>query len=271
MHKDLYITNLTSNLLGNNVDSQATDNIYSRLRCNQTYKTTKVNRFSDIDIKTKELLKNYFFKKIDVCDFGLSSGQTTLELANTLDTQVGNLFGFDKQIRVTLYQYGKFVFLYDLDKKIMLSEYNGFSIKRRYSIILKLMEKMLYKFLYKSKKVKAHGTTLLSKNLQALDYFHWDEQDIFNIDRKYYNKFDFVRVANLLNKVYFNDDQLKIGIENIKYILKDGGILLINKTELDNENDGQNNGTFFIKQDDRLMFIEDFNFGSEVKKIVLRK
>ena len=56
------------------------------------------------------------------------------------------------------------------------------------------------------------------------------EDDLFVPNPRFLGQFDFIRAANILNKAYFSDDQLKLGLGNLTSYLKPNGMLLITRT-----------------------------------------
>ena len=46
-----------------------------------------------------------------ICDFGISSGQSTYELFLDMGkTKIKKIYGFDKQIYLRIYKFNKFIF-----------------------------------------------------------------------------------------------------------------------------------------------------------------
>ena len=63
-----------------NINKNNVEKIFSLLRVDTTFKTTSYNRMVDINVKLKKYIKKFFSKNIVICDIGVSSGQSTLEL-----------------------------------------------------------------------------------------------------------------------------------------------------------------------------------------------
>lgn len=240
-------------------------NIFSLLRIGSTFKTTSHNRMNSLNKKLKKYIKIFFKKKIIVCDFGISSGQSTYELVNDLKkNQIKNIYGFDKQIYIKIYKIKKLILLFSLKNELMMVEYDKYCLRYRYFFLFKKFEKIILNFFYFFN-VKYKKSNVLIPSLIKIDKFLFFEEDIFNIDKKFYNKFDVIRVSNLLNYAYFTEDKLKIAIFNLKKISKDKSIILINRTT---ENK-KNLASFFIKRKGKFHLLEDINGGPEIKKIVL--
>ena len=240
------------------------ENIYRLLRVDNTFKTTTYNRMFDINIKLRKYLKKYFSRKVMICDLGISSGQSTIELFLDLDEKnIKNVYGFDKQIYFKVYKIKKFIFLYSLKNDLLMVEYDKHCLRYRYFFIFKKLEKVLFYFL-KIMKFKFINSNVLLPNLNKVDKCKFFEQDIFNIEKKYQNLFDIVRVSNLLNYSYFSKAELKKAIYNINKISKRNSLILVSKTL-----NKKNMGSFFIKKNGKLQLLEDYNGGSEVKKLMI--
>ncbi len=241
------------------------ETIFKLLRVDGTFKTTFDNRMFDINKKLLKYLNKFFSRKVMICDFGISSGQSTFELFVDLGkSKIKNIYGFDKQIYFQLYKFKKFIFLFSLNKDLLMVEYDKYCLRYRYFYIFKKFEKILFHIL-SFMKIKFVISKVLVKDFDKIDKFKFFEQDIFNIDKKYYNLFDVVRVSNLLNYTYFSEVELKKAISNIKKISKENSVVLVSKTK----NKKKNVGSFFRKKSGKFELLEDFNGGSEIKELML--
>jgi len=84
------------------------------------------------------------------------------------------------------------------------------------------------------------------------------EYDLFG--QNFLKNISFVRCMNVLNaNSWFSDQQIIIGVSNLKSSLIEGGILLIGRTD---DVSSQNNASFFKKINGKLIHLEDFNLGS---------
>ena len=241
------------------------EKIFSLLRVDTTFKTTSYNRMTDINVKLKKYIKKFFSKKVTICDFGVSSGQSTLELYNDLNKeQLQNIYGFDKQIYLKIYKYKKYIFLYSSRNNLLMVEYDKYCLRYRYFIVFKKLDKLLVYFL-DLMKIKFQKSKVLVPNLEKIDKCKFFEQDIFNIEKKYFKLFDVIRVTNLLNYSYFSESKLKMAILNINKISKENCIILINRTTRNKKNIA----SFFIKKNGKFELLEDVNGGSEIKDLML--
>lgn len=241
------------------------ETIFTLMRVDNTFKTTSHNRMFDLNIKLKKYIKRFFSKKIMICDFGISSGQSTLELYKDIDkSKIKNIFGFDKQIYLKVYKIKKLIFLFSLKNNLLMVEYDKYCLRYRYFLMFKVLGKFL-SYLLDFMSIKYKKPKVLMPNLENIDKIKFLEQDIFNIEKKYYDFFDVIRVSNLLNYTYFSKARLKIAVSNLNKISKENCVILISKTT----NKKKNVGSFFRKNKGKFEFLEDYNGGSEIKKLIL--
>jgi len=120
------------------VSKKTFENIFSNLRIDTTFKTTTFSRMNDLNTKLRNYSQKFFLNKMLICDFGVSSGQTTLELYNGLNkSQIKCIFGFDKQIYIKIFKFKKFIFLFSLNNKLLMVEFNKYCLRYRYFFFLK--------------------------------------------------------------------------------------------------------------------------------------
>ena len=99
-------------ILKKNINEKMMKKIFSLLRVDSTFMTTSFNRMIDVNKILKKYINKYFSRKIVLCDFAVSSGQSTLELYFDLSKdKIKEVYGFDKKINITIYQIGKFIFI----------------------------------------------------------------------------------------------------------------------------------------------------------------
>ena len=120
-------------VLKKNFNAKMMKKIFSLLRVDSTFMTTSYNRMFDVNLILKKYVDKYFSKKPVVCDFAISSGQSTLELFMDLNKgKIDEIYGFDKQIYITIYQVGKFIFLYSSRNELLMVEYGKHCLRFRW-------------------------------------------------------------------------------------------------------------------------------------------
>lgn len=259
-------------VLKKNINEKTMKKVFSLMRVDSTFMTTSYNRMFDVNIILNKYIKKYFLKKPIICDFAVSSGQSTYELFRDLNNEnIGKIYGFDKKIYITIYQIGKFLFLYSSRNELLLTEYDRQCLRYRYFFLIKKFEKVLpilFNKLYLLDLININykKTKLLTPNLDKIDKLKFFEQDIFNVSKNYFNFFDVVRVSNLLNFSYFSEAKLKKAIFNLKKISKENAIILINRTPNKKK---KNTASFFIKKKGKFKLLKDINGGSEIKRLML--
>ena len=132
-------------ILKKKISEFRTEKIFSKLRVGKTFKTTSNKRMQDVNMQLKKYIDKYFSKKINICDIGISSGQSTLELYNDLkSSQIEYIYGFDKQIYLKIYKIKKLILLYSSANDLLMVEYNKYCLRYRYFFILKKIDKIIY-------------------------------------------------------------------------------------------------------------------------------
>ena len=259
-------------ILKKNINEKSMKRIFSLMRVDTTFMTTSYNRMFDVNQILKEYINKNFSKKLVICDFAVSSGQSTLELLSDLNkNKVKEIYGFNKKIYITIYQIGKFIFLYSSKNEMLMAEYNKECLRYRWFFLFKKIQKILPSFfnklyLFDLININYKKSKLLIPNLDKIENIKFFEQDIFNVSKKYFNFFDVIRVSNLLNFSYFSETKLKQAILNLKKISKENSIICINRTP---NNSKKNTASFFIKKRGKFKLLQDINGGSEIKNLML--
>ena len=175
--------------LKKNLNEKMMKRIFSLLRVDSTFMTTSYNRMHDVNVILNKYIKKNFSKKIVLCDFAISSGQSTLELFSDLDKiKIKEIYGFDKKINITVYKLGKFIFLYSSDNELLMIEYNKQCLRYRYFFLFKLVEKFLPRlfnqiYLFDLVNIKLKKSKMLIPSLNNIKELKFFEQDIFKIEK----------------------------------------------------------------------------------------
>ena len=252
-------------ILKKNINQNSMERIFSKLRVGSTFKTTSYNRMRDINKKLNKYINKFFLKKVLICDFGVSSGQSTLELYKVINKKkIKNIYGFDKQIYLKLFKLKNFIFLFSSNNDLLMVENNKYCLRYRYFFLFKKIDKILF-YLLKMVNIKCERSKVLIPKLDKIDKCKFFEQDIFDIKKKYFNLFDVIRITNLLNYSYFSRAKLELAVSNINKISRENSIILISRTT----NKKKNIASFFRKKNGKFELLEDINGGSEIKDLIL--
>lgn len=234
---------------------------------NDTMKTTCVGRFSDLNNLVLELLSN---KELCIIhDVAISSGITSVELYEYLSSkkQHFEMYTSDKFSTFNV-QGNYFCKICDHDfnpsSYYLMGVYFGPALSWKFFV-----SKYFYSFLklFKFDKDREYKEiSVFSKKMVCLlkdGKMTHIEYDIF--ESKLFDKFNFVRCMNVLNKAYFEDDLILSGIANIFFSLKNGGLLQIGRTD----DYGINNVSFYRRSGTQLELQEIVNSGSELHNLIM--
>ena len=271
--KNLIRVPLLSKFLTLNIESfdkVQTWDIYSKLIKHFRYgdvtgKETYCGRFTDLD----DHIMVYLDANMSFHDVGCSTGVTSMDLYEKCRSK-------NKNLDLTVSdKYTKFYFDGSYVRKIY--DQSG-SLKQIY-IGKVLLDKNISTFFFLSKLLFYPCAILVGKkndisnlveislmspsirslhssnNLRVIDY------DIFSNPIQ---KFDFVRCMNVLNRSYFSDKLLVVGLSNLIQSLQQGGLLLIGRTDTFNVN----KATLFQKVDECLVVLNHFSGGAEIFDLV---
>ncbi len=232
----------------------------------RTSKKTEDNRFKNLENLTLKYLKENKYNYIH--DIAVSSGITSNNLYDFLEKKFVN-FNMDisdKYSKVYVKQ-GITTKIFDEDKNLVFAYFLCFfggdkNIFFPFTVLLyKIINIFLSKFQYDYIQYLFHPEILKKVSRKEIKI---SEYDIFTTQIS--EKYTFVRAMNILNIGYFPEEKLLLAVNNIKNSLQEGGVFLVGRTSADNEN----NVSFFKKINNKLIHLEGFNKGSEIKKLILK-
>lgn len=258
---------------------------------NGTAKTTYPNRLNNIN----EWIQTFLPKTqpVQLMDVAVSTGITTLDWMNSLD-RMGrpyHLVAGDAYLHAIRISFAKhFECLVDPSFRPLYFDWfgRGFpaalrtkEIKRHEFAILNGYYRMLLKLhpqltrvvpngvgVYSGKRVHARPCLLASARFLARVGQNMElvEDDLSRPagNSHWYNRFDVVRAANLLNRAYFNDQELGAMMRELGSRLKEGGVLVVCRTWTE---DGQNRATAFRRVANQLKIEGRILEGSDVEAL----
>ncbi len=233
---------------------------------NNTSKTTYGGRFVDLNNVLLKLIDNR--KIIKIHDVAISSGVTTADLYNFLINNNINAQIDASDSFSTIEYYGDNIkYFFDTNNNLIqiyffrlflgLKISNYFFISKLFFLLLKISKNTKQKrkkiFLFDKEFHKYYSSN-------QINYFDFDLFDINHSNTKY----DFIRVMNVLNLIYFTNQQIIFAVKNLIESLEDNGIILIGRTSLE----GINNATFYTKNNNKLISIKSINNGYEHDSLI---
>ncbi|TAM96217.1 MAG: ATP/GTP-binding protein [Rhodanobacteraceae bacterium] len=251
---------------------------------NKTYKTTFQGRFAEINQYLHREIECGHLRVHHVLDIGISSGVSTLELYEDIHASdhAIDLVGTDILVHASLVRVFPgcramvdeegFPLRFDVFGRGMApwvrhSDYaNGFFLIRK--VVNLAFTKIARHILSIPEDGRAERVDLVTPRLLALKGIQILDDDIGQYNPDFCRRFDFIRVANVLNRGYFADATLDTMLRNISHYLSGpGSNLLVVRTH----QDLVNHGTLFrVTEGGHFEVVERFGDGSEIENLVLR-
>lgn len=261
------------------VDNAVLERLFFKSIClpNGTHKTTSPNRLTDVD----EILCNHLQSNapIHLLDVGISSGVTTSELLDRIESQSHKVtgIGIDIRLRAYLRSWMGMDILYDEDGYVLQVSAASF-VKGRpdrplvtvrsnvLQIVLNQIERFLVRRWLRAPQY-AIPITLVTPRIADRPGFRIVEQDIRKPFCECTGSYDVIRAANILNLSYFEPEILKNIVVRLTESLSNDGLLVVCRTG----EDGTNHGTIFRKQEglSALQPICRIGVGSEIEPLLL--
>ena len=244
------------------------NSLISSIYYENAWKTTAEGRHIESDKIVQRLLKG---KSPVILDVGVSNGVTSLDLIKKLEN-FSLYFLVDKILYVDILKINKNYFFLDKNKRCFILSNPKFSILLDKKTIFPLIFlKKVLSFLCEKRvrKSEQNGNKkrvlLLDKVLQERvktdKRFRIVEWDI--LDRWKYERVDFIKIANVLNKVYFSLVEMEKIIGNLYDILNEEGLLFVI------ENRDVEKLSVFKKYKSGFRLMERLNNGVEIENIFL--
>ena len=221
---------------------------------NGTHKTTAPGRLTDLD----DVICRHFqqSESVHLLDVGISSGVTTLELLDCLESNGIRPSGVGVDICVRAL-FGSFLgmdVLYDSEGKVLQVATPFFARGRPHRSMKSLPSRMLglgmhlleagFVRRWVAKGRRSCPLDLVSPRLLRRPGFKVVEHDVGQPMPAWDGSFDLARAANVLNLDYFAPAQIIGMVRNLILWLKPGGVLAICRTN----GEGGNNGTLYRKR-----------------------
>ena len=243
---------------------------------NATFKKTDVNRFGAVDEVLADYLASNGEPEPQVLDIGISSGTTTLELKRALEAKglSPHVTGTDQSFDAWLVS-GNLgtTALMQGDGHILQFEIAGQAMRGWDRRLDRMTGRALFnavlRRLFRGIDPVRDGrrVDLVSPRLRDASDIVLTQDDVLRRNPRFMGRFDLVRAANILNRDYFSEEQLRNALEYVRSYLKGpGSLLLLIRTD---KQDGQNNGTLLrVDELGALEPVRRFGKGSEVEALI---
>ncbi len=239
---------------------------------NGTARMTSSGRLTDINAAIARYLP--VGSCLEALDVGISSGITTVEWLISLEG-LGHkcaMTAFDRVLRARLYRFGRIEVLAETRGRTLLIHTGHRAFTRPTQKIARSRNRLV-RAAFRVGDVLAWlcrgvgagcEVRLVSARLRSRPEIRLVEHDLFNPAPEWMGRFHLVRVANLLNRGYFSEPILCVGLRNASNWVKQGGLLVVAQTEPN----GQNHATMFRREATGLRAIHRLGSGSEVETLV---
>lgn len=260
---------------GSALDPAAEAAFFSAIRLsNGTFKTTCHRRLDDFNQIISAALRRTSAARngpLQLLDVGISSGTTSLEWARALESQGLDfrLVATDLTATASLHRYGKWFHAlvddhgtplqYHIFGKTIRGWFYPGDVLRLKFVPIRLAQ-LSHLLLQKAGLGAIDEVPLVVSGVLMNPAIEVCSDDIFCDDPTYHGRFHVIRAANILNRVYFSEDKLAVGVTNLSRRLREGGILAVCRTM----SDGSNHGSLLQLTRGRLAKIEQFGNGSDV-------
>ena len=247
---------------------------------NGTFKLTRASRFAEIEEAFGRIFTEKAGKIHSVLDVGVSTGITTLEFADFLQSRgsLARITATDLYIQAHIVQpFRELRVLADPKGWPLQYDICGKGIRpwiRRLDYVtLAFVPRILARAVLQNRvkaliqKGESKPVQLISKRLSGRSDISFIENDILTRSPELSHRFDLVRAANILNRNYFSDQDILRAVENIRSYLHDSaGLFLVTRT-----NAAQINAGTLFELDSRKSFkvLARVGTGSEIERLVL--
>jgi hypothetical protein len=240
---------------------------FAKLRLsNGTWKTTYPNRLDDLNQQLLAHLPND--RPLELMDVGVSSGISTVEWSDQLSASgiehrmlAGDLHPDAKLLALG----GWFAVLFGAgNDEPLLLEVGALSVPLRSGRRLVRLARPFLTACLRPLAARARPVRLVTPELLRRPEIELVRDDVSQ-PGSYLERFDAVRVANLLQPAYFDAATLRRIALNLRQRLREGGLLVVCRTGVDEVN----RATIFRRRGERLEPVDSLNGGSEVEDLLL--
>ncbi|MGH8125947.1 MAG: hypothetical protein ACREPK_08880 [Rhodanobacteraceae bacterium] len=252
-------------LLDQRLDAAALTETLKCLKIGTTFKTTHYDRFPET---TRLLSKMSFAKPPVVLDVGASDGSAALAVMEQL--AFARYYVTDRHIKAYVCPGGFGMYLCDADARPWLYANRCFVIHNDLDGAewpFNTIAARVFKRFDSSRLHREQGVDMINPELAAKrgDKVRIEPYSIF--DEWPHEKADLIIAANLLNRVYFPDSELRDGLVKLRNAMRDGALLAV--IENRNRNEGSiEQSTVFRRAGKRFLIEARIGTGSDIQDLV---
>jgi hypothetical protein len=233
---------------------------------NGTWKTTYPRRLDDLNESLVALLPTD--RELEVMDVAVSSGISTIEWSDQLFANGvrHRLVAGDLDADGRLLSRGRWLaVLFDSDGgEPLLLEVGPLTLPVWSARRAARLARPLLRPALRALSPWARPVSLVSPRLQRRPEVEVVRDDV-TVPGRFPQRFDVVRVANLVQRAYFDEPAMRAIVANLRGRLREGGLLVVCRTG----EDGVNRATIFRRGGDRLAPELSLNGGSEVAQLIV--
>ena len=243
--------------------------LFTRMRLpSGVHKTTAVRRLDDLNERALPLLPDD--RPLELMDVAVSTAITTVEWSEQL-TAAGvdhHLLAGDSHIDAAWLSLPFCDLLLDRDRnQLLLAVVLGRSVdvvgsSWRSALALPVLKATAR--LSKAAHVPMRDVELVTPRVHECPPIDVVEDDIFVTRPELRSRFHAVRAANILNRGYFDEVQLRAAVASLRERLRPGGLLIVCRTL----EDRSNHGSFFRADGDGWTVVDRIGSGSEIERLI---
>lgn len=254
---------------GSSVKSESDTRIWfsrhiSGLTSKGTWKSTCSHRHQFADEVLLDLCRG---SRPIIVDIGVSDGVTSLELIEKLSGQFEIFFATDRALDVFYVEDKGRVYFYEREGVCIVMSTR--------KLVVYADPAAWFPFTWIARRVLRRAPACVAPHVKQLCLIQPDLRRMSTEDPRIvlreYDIFrpwsgpaaDVVKVANLLNRDYFSDEQIHVALTNIRGMVKEGGRVIV----VDNPAKGLERVSVFVREGDMLRVDREINGGSHTRDI----
>jgi hypothetical protein len=230
------------------------------------FKTTAANRLDDVNAVVRPHLPPD--RPLELMDVAVSSGATTCEWSQDLAGHgiEHHIVAGDRDPEAVWLSSRLADLLIDADGHVLYADVLGRGLRTGGRSVRSREAMRVIRGVARSRLVpfRRQRVELVVPELLHSPRITLVRDDIFEHRPDLEGRFHALRAANILNRGYFDDDRLRLGLRKLQRRLVAGGLLIVCRTL----RDGTNDGTLFREEDGNLRAAARLGAGSELDGLI---